>query len=112
MRLATPEQKNRLFVMSILYNIFLLGWVLNMGVMVVNGGKMPVQGDIPIENQNTHFLFQDKDEVERYYLVDIMGFGKYSWSIGDLFVIPSLTIIILYGSYSIIREIKEWHMKR
>ena len=107
-----PQQFKRLFVLSILYNLLFYGWIMNLGAMAINGGKMPVQGDTPLVNENTHFLFQDKDEVEGYYLTDIVGFGRYKWSIGDLIVIPTLIFIVLYGVYSIRNEAKEWSMER
>lgn len=94
-----------LFVISLLFNLLFIGALLNSQVILVNGGKMPVQVSL-VSNKNTHFAFQEKDEVELYYLSDIFSFGRFNWSIGDFLLIGSGFSLGVYLGYFIIKEIK------
>ena len=47
-----------------------------------NGGKMPVLTSSSYKT-NTHFTFQEKQEVSHFYLTDIISLGGDIYSIGD-----------------------------
>mgnify|MGYP001586939307 CR=1 FL=1 len=107
------EQTIRLMWIFFLYNLLLVGVYLNLGVQLLNGGKMPVLISADVELEGRHFAFQEKDEVERYYLTDIIPLGAplgktIKWSIGDFFVVISSVSIIIYGGTSSYDEIREW----
>lgn len=68
------------------------GSIMNMSVMVQNGGKMPVLSDCSI-NTDIHFDFQNFDEVNVPYFADIINLRSAIFSIGDVIMLSSLACI-------------------
>ena len=101
-----PQTIKQFLVMSILFNLLMTGIVLNTEALLKNGGKMPVLTDSFFAT-NTHFSYQDKDEVEIWILTDIIKWGNNVWSIGDFILVISITLLTIYGGYSAIQEIRE-----
>ena len=102
-----PQTIKRFLIISILFNFLMIGGVLNSEALLRNGGKMPVLTNSQYST-TTHFSYQDKDEVERWYLTDRIKIGNYVLSIGDFLTIISGTLLGLYGVYFIIQEMREY----
>lgn len=67
--------------------LMVIGMGSNLQAVLANGGKMPVQ--YPNQNNEKHYSFQDKSDVNYYYLTDII-YLKYSMvSIGDVIMVVS-----------------------
>ncbi|MBU0894833.1 MAG: DUF5317 domain-containing protein [Nanoarchaeota archaeon] len=80
-------------------NLIFFGAILNMNVILMNDGRMPVLAN-RVNNLDTHFPFSDFDSVTFPYLADIINLdiGKYYYnlSIGDLFVYLSSISVVIY----------------
>ena len=76
--------------------LILFGAILNLLVLATNNGKMPVQVE-PIYTVNSprHFGFQDPNEVNNYYLTDIIDLGNCIYSFGDLVMILGIVLLII-----------------
>lgn len=85
------------FLLWIITVVMVIGMSFNFHVMMSNGGKMPVQDDY-LGDYDQHFSFQDKDEVNNYYLTDIIRTGNMMSSIGDwiMWITLSLMFIVIY----------------
>ena len=70
------------FILWLITVVTIIGMGFNFEAIMSNGGKMPVQTDFNYETEE-HFSFQDKDEVNNYYLTDIIKTGNMTSSIGD-----------------------------
>lgn len=98
----------RFLIISILINILMVGVVFNSEALAKNGGKMPVLSAIHYKT-NTHFSYQDRDEVERWYFTDIIPLGAdRKASIGDIFSISGLTLLVIYSIFAMRKERQEW----
>jgi len=83
------------------YGMFLcsFGAMFNIGVIINNGGRMPVLSDCDLSTER-HFSFQDFDEVNYPYFADIIKvknpFGNQSgWvSVGDLMILFSVLFLV------------------
>lgn len=102
----------RFLVMSVLFNFLFIGAVFNLDAQAVNGGKMPVLSEDNYETA-THFSFQDKNDVGRWYFTDIIRWGNGRvWSIGDFILITSFTLIFIFGTRYSYMGVKEWKQKK
>ena len=65
-----------------------MGTMLNMFVIIVNGGKMPVYSsdDACKIISNEHFCFDDPSEVNQFKLVDRIQIGRVILSPGDIII--------------------------
>jgi len=63
-------------------------------VMVSNGGLMPVESYYSGEIDEEHFAFKNKEEIKFYWYADIIGIGNYKASLGDLFMITGISLVI------------------
>lgn len=68
--------------------------LLNVSVMINNGSRMPVKTNYHI-NSGTHFSFTDNQDVEFWYLPDVIQIGDRLVSIGDIGML--LVIIATFG---------------
>ncbi len=93
------------FCFSVL--IVIIGAGLNLQVITSNGDKMPVFLASSLET-NKHFTFQEKEEINNFYLADILKVNlnpenDMIFSVGDILMffgtISTLTFAV-YGSYS------------
>lgn len=75
--------------------ILILGGLLNVIAVSSNGGKMPVYTKDSLEEGKKHFYFSDKNEVNEFYLTDIIRIKKAYFSIGDLTSWISAIFIII-----------------
>lgn len=71
------------FYLVVLLCLFICGGMINMGVVAKNNGKMPVYSSWHYEDE-THFTFQNKSEVNLFYFTDIFRIKNAYFSIGDL----------------------------
>ena len=84
---------------------------MNLTAQSKNGGRMPVLSNYDyLDYSNAgdnHFPYQDKDEVNVWYLTDIIQIPNGVWSVGDFILIISAVLLSLFGGDFIIEEIKE-----
>ena len=66
--------------------VVVFGAIMNLGVEMNNGGKMPVQitKGYSLESYEHHFAFYEKEEVNNYYFADIIKIFNTNYSVGDL----------------------------
>lgn len=88
-----------LFVLLI--NFVLIGALFNSLVLITNNGKMPVQTEGYFVT-DTHFSFQDMNEVNNYYFTDIFKIGKYIYSLGDIVMQTFFALLVGFGIYIIV----------
>src|SRR3972149_3653203 len=97
-----------MFILSFLLNLAQLGAVLNLTALYNNGGKMPVLTESKYSNP-THFSYQDKDEIELWFLTDIISIRNSVFSIGDFLIIFSGITISYYSVIFIKDRIKRYY---
>lgn len=89
----------RILVLTTLLNIMVLGGFLNVLAMSSNNGKMPVYTE-SIAGDDLHFTFTNPDEVNNFYLTDIikarLGIFELYFSVGDIFIVGGLFIFFNY----------------
>jgi hypothetical protein len=83
-----------MWILLISFTVVFIGGVMNFIVIVDNGGKMPVRG-IYIIDSDEHFYYENKEDVEKWYLSDIMNIGRAAFSIGDIFLLLGTVSFIL-----------------
>lgn len=88
-----------LFIFSTILNIALIGFSMNMLAVAQNGGKMPVYAPLntPIKTPQTHFVFDNKCDVNFFLFTDILNYRQTHYSIGDLLI--TLAIALAVGYY-------------
>lgn len=71
---------------------------MNLAVITFNGGKMPVKIYHEYLDSDRHFAFTDNNEVQNWWLADVIKIGYYYVSIGDIIMIlGTLSMIIILG---------------
>lgn|SRR3990167_9694480 len=65
--------------------LIIIGMGLNFEVVFSNDNKMPVKTNWDYVTK-THFSYQDKTEINHWYFSDIIRFGGYIYSIGDVLI--------------------------
>ena len=81
------------------------GMIFNQIVIKHNGNKMPVLS-LNKYSTFTHFTFQNKSEINYYYLSDLFKFKKTIYSIGDIIMIINLILLPIVGVFEIKHIIK------
>lgn len=103
MRKLDINIKNRIITYSIMIALsivlFYIGACLNSIVIDNNGGRMPVD-DTEVFNENTHFPYSNKSEINNWYLSDIFYYERGVWEI-----IWNLYPQFLFGDYYILSGI-------
>ena len=111
-RIIWPEKVELykvLAICSMLLNVGMLGGALNLWVVSVNGGRMPVhEMYIPSDYKDTHFTFYDFSQVDYPLLSDIIRVKGTAISIGDFLMIGSLGVMLLIWGRSTVKSIKQW----
>lgn len=76
--------------------IVLTGAILNVNVMNLNDGRMPVYNPLEPTDTDRHFGFDDKDDVQGFWSSDIIPLGKEARaSLGDLFMSIGIVGIVI-----------------
>lgn len=75
-----------------------IGGIMNGLVVDSNGGRMPVYDfGVGVGNEDTHFSFQDKSEINLFFLSDIFrmdcGNTRIMYSLGDVVITLGLIIV-------------------
>ncbi len=100
MRKLDVNIKNKIITFSIMVAIsivlFYIGCCLNSIVINNNCGRMPVD-DTEVRNNNTHFPYSNKSEINNWYLSDIFYYDS-----GVFQIMFNLYPPILLGDYYII----------
>ena len=81
-----------LLILAHLCVILMMGGAnLNSVAMNENNGKMPVKLDFYVNyEEQEHFYFVEKEEVNKYFLADITKIGNHLYSLGRKFLRLSL----------------------
>jgi hypothetical protein len=99
------KQIKNLSLFIFILNFFIIGVCMNFLVVTGNGGKMPVLFHEFEFEHDRHFSFTDCDDVSYCYLSDIFQISDIMFSIGDLFIIFSLILLIYaVGRILIVRK--------
>ncbi len=81
-----------LLILCLSLALIISGVILNYKAIVSNDCKMPVpKGEYNVDMNDKHFFFESKEDVNYYYLTDIITFYGEALSIGDLKIIIILT---------------------
>ena len=92
-RVKNIEEINRIILWFMMGSIILVfGGLLNVAAIASNGGKMPVYTNLDY-NSSTHFTFQDKNEVNKFFLTDIIKIGGVYHSLGDFFIYVGIVFL-------------------
>ena len=75
-----------LFIIILLMLVVFVGITMNFVVIVENSGKMPVLSAFIYETDE-HFSYQEKSEIEYWFLSDMIEFQGSVSSIGDIIMI-------------------------
>lgn len=99
----------RLNIIIFFIAFLMIGITFNFYAITSNSCKMPVLSSYNFESER-HFSFQEKQEINRYYLTDIfevylLGY-KINYSAGDVFIIFSAIGIITICGWSFFDFIK------
>jgi len=95
------DKKLRLVFVLILMISFamvgVVGGMMNLTAVSMNGGRMPVDSSkLGYElSSDTHFTYENIDEVNRHYLTDKFRIGKIIYSYGDFVIIFSFILVLL-----------------
>lgn len=89
--------KNIVFILTIIIIslfISIIGHTFNFVAMVENQGKMPVLIEHKgiLSNSEYHFIYNDKSEVNYWYLTDIFKINKFYYSLGDITMLIGVII--------------------
>jgi hypothetical protein len=101
MKYKVPFRESLLVWILFFMMMVMIGCTFNFYVIVGNGGKMPVQSFYKFET-DSHFSFVEGDEVNYFYLTDIIPLGKSIWSIGDFIMLFGTGCFFLLGLIYII----------
>jgi len=93
------------YTLWLLTVIILIGATLNFHAVISNGGRMPIESPHYLETE-THFTFQDKDDIKNYYLTDIINIKNLYISIGDLMLGVSLVLMFIVCIHNVITEMR------
>lgn len=104
----TYKDIERSILFNNIYLIFLIGAILNLGVIINNNSLMPVFSYSEIDNlPEGYIVFDDFNEVNYPLLSDIFGIeGIIKYSIGDFLMFTSFMAFSILGTKSLFRIIK------
>jgi len=103
---------NLLFKFNLLISIIILGALFNVFVVATNDGRMPVYS--LSQDTDTHFGFQEREEINNWFLSDIFRLPiknpSIFFSIGDVIMILSYFVLIytVYQLYDISKNRKNF----
>ncbi len=105
--------KRRILILELVI-LIILGGMMNFGVMMANGGLMPVLDDFILSDR--HFTFSSFDEINFPFLADIFRINLWDFtlffSIGDIFIFGGFIILIpTYLSFKL-KSFNEWETER
>jgi len=88
-----------------------LGMVMNLTVIVFNGGQMPVYfGEGGEVDSKYHFAYTDAEKINYYFLSDLfeskIGNKYLRFSIGDIFILGGFLGLFKLGLFGIYNKIK------
>lgn len=105
--------KKQILFSLILVLVSIIGSFLNLFVVHSNGNLMPVYADWTWSDDDKHFIFTDKSEVNYFYLTDIIPIQlmkfKGRMSVGDILLFSAMILQITMG---IIHLTKVWKMEK
>jgi len=108
------KREKYLRLIIIFMTIIMIGMSLNFRVVAGNKGRMPVYASFYYDTDE-HFTYQNKSEVNYWFLSDIIYLFKGYWSLGDMLMIGGvISIIILNGLvfYNFIRNTSKEKKKK
>lgn len=95
------KQYHLMYSVWVLTVILMAGAVMNFVVIASNDGKMPVSNFIDSEEtKDTHFAFDDSDEIEHSFLADIHQVGRLHYSKGDILVMIGLFGVLFFSVHA------------
>jgi hypothetical protein len=80
--------------MNMLLLLACAGAITNINTMLRNDGKMPVMADFEYED-DTHFTYQNKSEVNEWLTSDIIQIGGSIISYGDILIYLGTFFVLL-----------------
>jgi len=101
----TDQLYKKLFFLTLLLVAGLVGALMNAQALISNAGKMPVLTNYHYST-TTHFSYQDKNQVEKWYLTDIIQIKDSIYSIGDFLLIFAGTLLIIIVCSKVIMKIR------
>ena len=103
MKQTTKFITKRIILHICIILFMLTGSILNGIAFYSNGNRMPVQTHMLVDD-DTHFSFIDKSEVNNYWLTDIIGLKEWHMiSIGDIMIYSGAVAIIYFGIWTTIK---------
>lgn len=84
-------------IMFVAFSLSFLGITFNFNAIVENGGRMPVLSAFHFET-DSHFTYEVKDSINYWYLTDIIQFGDYIYSVGDVLIYLAFAMSLLTGA--------------
>jgi hypothetical protein len=82
-------------ILSILMSFYVIGVAMNFIAVTKNGGRMPALFYDWHYEDETHFTYQNKSEVNYWYLTDIIPIPYGKASIGDALLFASVIGMLL-----------------
>lgn len=106
----------QLFMFLFIIIIF-LGVVSNQAVVKFNGNRMPVLSNFDLSDE-THFSYQNPQEIILSPLTDRFNALGYIWSIGDMLMVGGF-ILLIFNTFFLIQNLRklqiikrEWKEKK
>jgi len=79
------------FLLWIVTIILIYGMTFNFYAVQSNGGRMPVESYLGgYLDTDKHFSFEDRREINNYYLTDIINLKMGIYSLGDIIMVLSV----------------------
>lgn len=103
----TEKLINLFFIGYLIILLFVAGLLCNALAITNNGGKMPVQlkylshidgSSVYSYSNDKHFGFKDKEDINYYYLSDIIHIESLHtvYSIGDILMYVGIFLIVIH----------------
>ena len=88
--------KNKIVIIfTIAILLIMVGMKLNFTTMISNGGRMPLKWDYYSTEIDEYVLWNNKAQVEYWYLGDNIKLWIIMFSIGDLLILSGFMITII-----------------
>jgi len=98
---------NTYMILALSIGLCLLGATANFTVVYENDCRMPVYTSEYISS-NAHFAFEDKEEVEFFWLSDIIPIWQGYASIGDILYLSGTVLAVMLVALLTLSAIKSW----
>jgi len=82
-------------ILTIAILLIMIGIKCNFEVMINNGGRMPIKWDFYSTEIDEYVLWEDKADVEYWYLGDNIKIWIIMFSIGDLLILSGFIITMI-----------------